>query len=216
MSDNIEDLYPLSPLQGGMLFHAIAEPGEGLYFNQLVCELRGQLDVDAFIQAWRGAVAAHPALRTALVWDDVDEPVQVVLREVELPVRVEDWRDLSADAFEARLSTFLEQDRREGFDLSRAPLIRLTLLRSAADAYRFVFSHSHLVLDGWSVPLVVRDFFALYEGSLAGRSPRLVSPRPFSDYLGWLAEHDLKDSEDFWRRELAGVDEPTPTGEGAG
>ncbi|NTX63938.1 non-ribosomal peptide synthase/polyketide synthase [Myxococcus sp. CA051A] len=216
MSDNIEDLYPLSPLQGGMLFHAIAEPGEGLYFNQLVCELRGQLDVDAFIQAWRGAVAAHPALRTALVWDDVDEPVQVVLREVELPVRVEDWRDLSADAFEARLSTFLEQDRREGFDLSRAPLIRLTLLRSAADAYRFVFSHSHLVLDGWSVPLVVRDFFTLYEGSLAGRSPRLVSPRPFSDYLGWLAEHDLKDSEDFWRRELAGVDEPTPTGEGAG
>ncbi|WP_163864728.1 non-ribosomal peptide synthetase, partial [Myxococcus eversor] len=216
MSDNLEDLYPLSPLQGGMLFHAIAEPGQGLYFNQLVCELRGRLDVDVFVQAWRGVVAAHPALRTALVWDDVDEPVQVVLREVELPVRVEDWRDLSADAFESRLTTFLEQERREGFDLSRAPLIRLTLLRSAEDVYRFIFSHSHLVLDGWSVPLVVRDFFTLYEGSLAGRSPRLVSPRPFGDYLGWLAEHGLKDSEDFWRRELAGVHEPTATGAGTG
>ncbi|AGC45224.1 non-ribosomal peptide synthetase [Myxococcus stipitatus DSM 14675] len=216
MSDNLEDLYPLSPLQGGMLFHAIAEPGQGLYFNQLVCELRGRLDVGAFEQAWRGVLAAHPVLRTALVWDDVDEPVQVVLRDVDLPLRLEDWRDLSPEAFEARLTAFLEQERREGFDLSQAPLIRLTLLRSSGEVHRFVFSHSHLVLDGWSVPLVVRDFFTLYEGRVDGRPARLRPPRPFRDYLGWLAEHDLEDSEVFWRRELAGVQEPTPTGAGAG
>ncbi|QSQ15806.1 non-ribosomal peptide synthase/polyketide synthase [Myxococcus landrumensis] len=216
MSDNLEDLYPLSPLQGGMLFHAIAEPGQGLYFNQLVCELRGRLDVGAFEKAWRGVMEAHPVLRTALVWDDVDEPVQVVLREVDLPLRLEDWRDLSPEAFEARLTALLAQERREGFDLSRAPLIRLTLLRSAEEAHRFVFSHSHLVLDGWSVPLVVRDFFTLYEGMLEGRHVRLRPPRPFRDYLGWLAEHDLADSEVFWRGELAGVQEPTPTGSGAG
>ncbi|WP_408890509.1 non-ribosomal peptide synthase/polyketide synthase [Myxococcus faecalis] len=216
MSDNIEDLYPLSPLQGGMLFHAISEPGKGLYFNQLVCELRGALDVEAFAAAWRGVVAAHPVLRTALVWDDVDEPVQVVLREVDLPLREEDWRDLSPEGFEARLETFLAKDRQEGFDLSQAPLIRLTLLRAADRVYRFVFSHSHLVLDGWSVPLVVKDFFTLYEGTVAGRAPRLAPPRPFGDYLGWLAEHDLKTSEDFWRRELAGFHEPTPTGAGVG
>ncbi|WP_342381799.1 non-ribosomal peptide synthase/polyketide synthase [Myxococcus stipitatus] len=216
MSDNLEDLYPLSPLQGGMLFHAIAEPGQGLYFNQLVCELRGRLDVRAFEQAWRGVMAAHPVLRTALVWDDVDEPVQVVLREVDLPLRLEDWRDLSPEAFEARLTAFLEQERREGFDLSQAPLIRLTLLRSAEEAHRFIFSHSHLVLDGWSVPLVVRDFFTLYEGMVQGRPARLHPPRPFRDYLSWLAEHHLEDSEVFWRGELAGVQEPTPTGAGTG
>jgi amino acid adenylation domain-containing protein/non-ribosomal peptide synthase protein (TIGR01720 family) len=216
MSDNLEDLYPLSPLQGGMLFHALAEPGQGLYFNQLVCELRGRLDLGAFTRAWQGSVAAHPVLRTALVWDDVDEPVQVVLREVDLPLRVEDWRDLSPEAREARLSAFLEQDRRDGFDLSRAPLVRLTLLRTEDEAHRLVFSHSHLVLDGWSVPLVLRDVFALYEGALAGRTPRLASPRPYGDYIGWLAEHELSVSESFWRRELAGFHEPTATGAGQG
>ncbi len=199
-----------------MLFHALAEPGQGLYFNQLVCELRGKLDLGAFTRAWQGAVAAHPVLRTAFVWDDVDEPVQVVLREVDLPLRTEDWRDLPREAREARLTAFLAQDRKDGFDLSRAPLVRLTLLRTEDEAHRLVFSHSHLVLDGWSVPLVLRDVFAQYEGALAGRTPRLSSPRPFRDYIGWLAEHDLSVTETFWRRELAGFHEPTPTGAGQG
>ncbi|ATB48289.1 non-ribosomal peptide synthetase [Corallococcus macrosporus] len=209
MSDNIQDLYPLSPLQGGMLFHAISEPGQGLYFNQLVCELR-RLDVRAFTQAWEAVVLAHPILRTALVWDDVDEPVQVVLREVELPIRVEDWRGLEPDARDSRWESFLEEDRREGIDLSQAPLVRLALMRVGEDAYRFVFSHSHLILDGWSVPLVLRDVFAAYEDALAGRPLRLVPPRPFGDYIGWLAEHDLTASESFWRQTLKGFREPTP------
>ncbi|AKQ66003.1 Non-ribosomal peptide synthetase [Myxococcus hansupus] len=209
MSDNIDDLYPLSPLQGGMLFHAIAEPGQGLYFNQLVCELR-RLDVRAFTLAWEAVVAVHPILRTALVWDDVDEPVQVVLSEVELPIRHEDWRDLAPEARESRWESFLVQDHKEGIDLSLAPLVRLTLMRVGDDAYRFVFSHSHLILDGWSVPLVLRDVFSAYEDALAGRSPRLAQPRPFRDYIGWLAEHDLSASESFWRQTLKGFREPTP------
>ena len=214
MSDNIQDLYPLSPLQGGMLFHSISEPGKGLYFNQLVCELR-RLDVRAFTQAWEAVVAAHPILRTALVWDDVDEPVQVVLREVELPIRTEDWRDLSPEVRESRWASFLEEDRREGIDLSLAPLVRLALMRIEDDAYRFVFSHSHLILDGWSVPLVLRDVFAAYEDALVGRAPRIAAPRSFSDYIGWLAEHDLSASESFWRQTLKGFREPTPLRVGA-
>ncbi|MCP3138032.1 non-ribosomal peptide synthase/polyketide synthase [Pyxidicoccus xibeiensis] len=210
MSDNIEDLYPLSPLQGGMLFHAIAEPGQGLYFNQLVCELRGRLDVEGFIAAWRGVVEAHPVLRTALVWDDVEEPVQVVLREVELPVRSEDWRGLSPEVLASRVASFLAEDQREGFDLSSAPLVRLALLRTEDAAWRFVFSHSHLMLDGWSLPLLLRDVFALYAGKQAGRSPHLVSPRPFRDFIAWLGEKDPAHARDFWRRSLAGFTEPTP------
>ncbi|MFP2913228.1 condensation domain-containing protein, partial [Pyxidicoccus sp. 3LFB2] len=190
MSDNLEDLYPLSPLQGGMLFHAIAEPGQGLYFNQLVCELRGRLDLDAFTRAWRDTLTAHPVLRTAFVWDDVDEPLQVVVRDVDLPLHLEDWRALPAADAQARVAAFLDADRRQGFDLSSAPLVRLALLRTADDVHRFVFSHSHVTLDGWSVPLVLRDAFAQYEGLLAGRAPRLASPRPFRDYVGWLAEQD--------------------------
>jgi amino acid adenylation domain-containing protein len=210
MSDNIEDLYPLSPLQGGMLFHALAEPGQGLYFNQLVCELRGRLEVEAFIAAWRGAVETHPVLRTALVWDDVDEPMQVVLREVDLPVRMEDWRGLTPEAREARLSGFLKDDQREGFDLSSAPLVRLALLRTEDAAWRFVFSHSHLMLDGWSLPRVLRDVFALYASGRGGQPRGLAAPRPYRDFIAWLAEREAGQARDFWRRSLAGFSEPTP------
>ncbi|MFP2931133.1 amino acid adenylation domain-containing protein, partial [Pyxidicoccus sp. 3LG] len=210
MSDNLEDLYPLSSLQGGMLFHALAEPGRGLYFNQLLCELRGQLDTEGFLRAWRGVVEAHPVLRTALVWEDVDEPVQVVLREVDLPVRTEDWRDLPREARDARLAAFLEEDRREGFDLASAPLMRLTLVRTEDTAYRFVFSHSHLVVDGWSLMLLLRDVFALYEGSRGGRWPGLVPPRPYRDFIAWLGERPPGGAKDFWQRALAGFTEPTP------
>ncbi|NPC81124.1 amino acid adenylation domain-containing protein, partial [Pyxidicoccus fallax] len=209
MSDNIEDLYPLSPLQGGMLFHTLAEPGQGLYFNQLVCELRGRLDVDAFIAAWRGTVEAHPVLRTALVWDDVDEPVQVVLREVDLPVRREDWRGLTPEAREAKLAAFVKDDQREGFDLSSAPLVRLALFRTEDAAWRFCFSHSHLMLDGWSLPLLMRDVFALYAASQSGRPGRVDSPRPYRDFIAWLGERDAGQARDFWRRSLAGFSEPT-------
>ncbi|WP_164013943.1 non-ribosomal peptide synthetase [Pyxidicoccus trucidator] len=210
MSDNIEDLYPLSPLQGGMLFHALSEPEQGLYFNQLVCELRGRLDVDAFIAAWRGAQQAHPVLRTALVWEDMDEPIQVVLREADLPVREEDWRGLSPEAVDARLEVFLKEDRRQGFDLSSAPLLRLALLRTGDAAWRFVYSHSHLLMDGWSLPLLMRDVFALYAGRLAGRPQGLASPRPYRDFIAWLGERDAGPARDFWRRSLAGFTEPTP------
>ncbi|QSQ25805.1 non-ribosomal peptide synthase/polyketide synthase [Pyxidicoccus parkwayensis] len=211
MSDNIEDLYPLSPLQGGMLFHALAEPGQGLYFNQLVCELRGPLELEAFIAAWKGALDAHPVLRTALVWEDVDEPVQVVLREVDLPVRHEDWRGLSREALDARLAAFLKEDQREGFDLSSAPLVRLALLRTEDAAWRFVFSHSHLMLDGWSLPLLLRDVFALY----GGKARSLMPPRPYRDFIAWLGEKDAGQARDFWTKSLAGFTEPTPLEFGA-
>lgn len=162
-----------------------------------------------FTQAWNTVVAAHPVLRTAFVWDDVDEPMQVVLREVDLPVRIEDWRDLAPEARESRLEALLAQDRREGFDLSWAPLVRLALLRVGEDAHRFVFSHSHLILDGWSMPLVIRDVLALYEGACAGKQPRIAAPRPYRDYIGWLGEQDLAVSESFWRQALEGFDAPT-------
>ena len=214
MSDNISDLYPLSPLQQGMLFHVLQEQGTGLYFNQLSCELRGALDLGAFTEAWRLAVAAFPILRTAIVWEDVDEPLQVVLEEVELPLVQEDWRGTPATEQEARFTSWLEEDRRRGVELGTPPLMRLSLLRTGDAAYRFVFSHHHILLDGWSVPLLIRQVFVLYESLVRGVSPRVEQGRPYRDYIEWIQERGLEESERFWRQSLAGFSEPTELGRG--
>ncbi|HEX5748907.1 MAG TPA: non-ribosomal peptide synthase/polyketide synthase [Archangium sp.] len=214
MSDNIENLYPLSPLQQGMLFHVLQEQGSGLYFNQLSCELRGALNLPAFTEAWRRAVAAFSILRTAIVWEDVDEPLQVVLNEVELPLEQEDWRGTPAAAQEARFTAWLEADRRRGVDLGTPPLLRLSLLRTGDAAYRFVFSHHHILLDGWSVPLLIKQVFVLYESLVRGFTPRVEQSRPYGDYIEWIQERGLEESERFWRRSLAGFSEPTALGRG--
>ncbi|AKJ04229.1 non-ribosomal peptide synthase protein (TIGR01720 family)/amino acid adenylation domain-containing protein [Archangium gephyra] len=214
MSDNIENLYPLSPLQQGMLFHVLQEQGTGLYFNQLSCELRGALNLPAFTEAWRRAVAAFPILRTAIVWEDVDEPLQVVLNEVELPLEQEDWRGTPVAEQETRFTAWLEADRRRGVDLGTPPLLRLSLLRTGDAAYRFVFSHHHILLDGWSVPLLIKQVFVLYESLVRGFTPRVEQARPYGDYIEWIQERGLEDSERFWRRSLAGFSEPTSLGRG--
>ncbi|HYO58090.1 non-ribosomal peptide synthetase [Archangium sp.] len=214
MSDNIEDLYPLSPLQQGMLFHVLQEQGVGLYFNQLSCELRGALNLPAFTEAWRRAVAAFSILRTAIVWEDVDEPLQVVLNEVELPLLQEDWRGTPAPEQEARFTAWLEEDHRRGVELGTPPLLRLSLLRTGDAAYRFVFSHHHILLDGWSVPLLIRQVFVLYESLVRGLTPRVEHARPYGDYIAWIQERGLEESERFWRRSLAGFSEPTELGRG--
>jgi amino acid adenylation domain-containing protein/non-ribosomal peptide synthase protein (TIGR01720 family) len=214
MSDNLEDLYPLSPLQQGLLFHVLREPGTGLYFNQLTCELRGTQDLSAFIEAWRRVTEAYPILRTALVWEDVDEPLQVVLREVELPLVREDWRGVPPSELETRLATWMEEDRRQGVDLGTPPLMRLALLRTGDTTYRFVFSHHHILLDGWSVPLLIRQVFVVYESLVRGHSPRVEPSRPYRDYIEWIQARGLEESERFWRRSLVGFSEPNELGRG--
>jgi amino acid adenylation domain-containing protein/non-ribosomal peptide synthase protein (TIGR01720 family) len=210
--DSIEDLYPLSPMQLGMLFHELQSPGAGFYFNQLSCELEGALDLPAFERAWQEVLDRHPVLRTAFAWEEVEEPLQVVCRGVPLPLQRLDWRDLPAAEHPQRLASFLEQDRRRGFDLAEAPLVRLALIRTGEASFRFVFSHHHLLLDGWSLPIVLREAFALYQGHRAGRPPALPRPPPFRDFIAWLQQRGAGGDETFWRARLADVDSATPLG----
>jgi surfactin family lipopeptide synthetase C len=212
---NVEDLYPLSPMQQGMLFHTLEAPGSGVYFEQMSCTLRGALDAPAFERAWQEVVRRHSILRTAISGEALKEPVQVVQRQVALPFSRQDWRQEGEPAQLARLESFLESDRRRGFDLSRAPLIHRADL-----VHELVWSYHHLLLDGWSVPMLLQDVFALYEAYRRGyrrSEPLLLQPRrPFRDYIVWLRRQGLSDAEGFWRRTLAGFAEPTSLAVGQG
>jgi len=204
--DNLEDLYPLSPMQQGMLFHTVYERESGTYFEQSVFTLEGELDVASFERAWQFVVDRHPILRSSFMWD-LEKPLQVVHREVAIKFHQQDWREQPPDPL---LQKYLAEDRHRDFDLHTAPLIRLALFRTADTIYKFVFSRHHIVLDRWSRSIVLKEVFEAYESLRAEREPQLDRPRPYGDYISWLTDQHLEDAESYWRAALAGFTVPTP------
>jgi amino acid adenylation domain-containing protein len=206
---NIEDFYPLSPAQQGILFHSLYQPESGLYFGQLLCVLRGSLNVSVFINSWQKVTHRHPILRTSFVWENVKEPVQVVRKQAPLSWQQMDWRSLGATQQEQQLERFLKADREHGFDLTSAPLIRIALAQLQEDAFQFILSHHHLVLDGWSLAIVLKEVFAFYQAECRGAELQLKRPRSYRDYIAWLQQQDLAEAESFWRQTLQGFTTPT-------
>ncbi|HEY0735768.1 MAG TPA: amino acid adenylation domain-containing protein [Herpetosiphonaceae bacterium] len=211
---NVEDFYPLSPLQQGMLFHSLYTPDSGEYFEQFTCTLAGHLDGAQFERAWQHVVDRHPSLRAAFIWEGPREPVQVVQRQAKLPFYHEDWQSLSVDEQETRLAALLSEDRQRGFDLARAPLMRLRLIKQSNQSHILIWSHHHLLIDGWCISLIIREVLAFYDAFLAGRTLRLPHSRPYRDYIIWLQQQDRTAAEHFWRQQLHGISEPTPLGVG--
>jgi amino acid adenylation domain-containing protein len=206
---NIEDFYPLSPAQQGILFHSLYQPESGVYFEQMLCVLRGDINVSAFRNSWQKVVDRHPILRTCFVWENVKEPVQVVRKQALLSGQQMDWRSLSTSEQQQQLETFLKADREQGFDLTSAPLIRIALAQLQEDAFQFILSHHHLVLDGWSLAIVLKEVFAFYQAECQGEELQLKRPRSYRDYIAWLQQQDLAEAESFWRQTLQGFTTPT-------
>ncbi|MEV0677472.1 non-ribosomal peptide synthase/polyketide synthase [Actinosynnema sp. NPDC050436] len=189
---DVEDVYPLTPLQSGMLFHGLVDDSTA-YFNQLRVRLSNVDSPERLARAWQAVVDRTPILRTAVVWEGVDEPVQVVHRDVVVPVE-----------FAPVTDELVARDAREGLDLTRAPLMRLTVGRVSDHEVDLLWTSHHLLLDGWSTAQVFGEVLAEY----AGGTP--VARRPFRDYLGWLADQDPAAAEEHWRGVLAGVTDRTP------
>jgi len=212
-----ESVYPLTPMQQGILFHSrlAAEP-EGateLYVAQFNCALYGALDAEAFRGAWQRVIDRHAVLRTSFHWSGLDQPLQAVWHPIAAPLAVLDWRSLDAAEQPVRLAELLRADRHRGFEARQAPLLRITLLRLAEAEHRMIFSFHHLLLDGWSMPLLFGELLRLYEALRTGERLALPPALPFRDYVDWLARMDAASpgaAEAFWRQELAGFTAPTP------
>ena len=209
---SIDSIYGLSPLQRGMLFHSLYQGSSGAYFQQVVASLRGRLDIEAFRASWERIVERHPVLRSAIVWEKLDQPVQVVRKKVALPLVLKDWSNLDAPERQSRLQSLLAREREAGFKLEEAPLMRLILIRENAEQHRFVWNYHHLLLDGWSLALVLKEVFACFEGECAGRRVELAPSRPYRDYIAWLKRQDASQAEGFWREALKGFRQPTSLG----
>jgi natural product biosynthesis luciferase-like monooxygenase protein/amino acid adenylation domain-containing protein/non-ribosomal peptide synthase protein (TIGR01720 family)/FkbM family methyltransferase len=211
---DIEDLLPLSPLQQGLLFHILEMPRSAVYLLQYSCALDGDLDTAAFGEAWQRVVGRHSILRTGFFWEGLEEPVQRVQRSAVLPIEWQDWRALPENERRRRFEAFLAEDRRCQFDLSRVPLMRISVVRLGEREHRLVWTYHHLLLDAWSAAMVVGEVFAHYTALRSGRQAHLERPRSYGDYIAWLRRQDFGEAEAFWRRTLAGLTAPTPLGIG--
>src|SRR5262245_30457960 len=179
----VEGFYPLSPMQQGMLYHTLYAPESGSYMQQVSCTLKGELNVAAFEQAWQQVIDRYSVLRSAFLWEKLKGPIQLVQRQVKLPLEQQDWRHYSPKQQETELEALLVADRARGFELAQAPLMRLFLLQLGARTHQFIWSHHHILFDGWSVPLMLGELFAFYEAPRRGETLKLERPRPFRDYI---------------------------------
>jgi Condensation domain len=209
-TENIEDIYELTPVQKGMLFHSLYERELSLYFFHSPLGLRGNLNIKAFEEAWQKVVDRHPIWRTAFYWEDIDNPLQVVYKNVKISLNQYDWRGIKQGEQEERLKSFYDNDRKLYFDFSQPCLMRLTLIHLADDYYEFVWSIHHIIIDGWSCAIALDELLQIYEALCEGKEIKFAYNRPFRDYIDWLQEQDIEKTEAFWRQILAGIKAPTP------
>ncbi len=210
--DKVEDIYPLSSLQQGMLFHVLQSSHTDLYVNQQAYTLEGPLNVAALKQAFERVVARHPILRTAFVLTAQGKPVQVVLQSVAVPWQVHDWRELTLSVQQERLGDLHRSDREQEFDLEKPPLIRINLVRLREEVYEFIWSLHLMLLDGWSLPLLLDEVLRLYDAITDQREINLPKPLAYAEYIDWLQVQDPGEAERFWRNALHGFDRATALG----
>ena len=212
----IADVHPLSPMQQGILFHALYAGDPATYYVELAWTVEGDLDVSAFERAFQEVVDRHEALRTGIVWEGVDAPVAVVESRAVLPFSVRDLRGLSPAQRAAEIERASAEDRRRGFDLAKGPLMRIALLRTEDRQWRFVWGSHHIVLDGWSMPILLREALSIYEARVSGAELRLDRAPSYGAYVAYLSALSPAKREAFWRGYLQGFSAPTPLpGEGA-
>lgn len=193
----LEDAYPLSPLQKGLLFHSLLEGGNGVYVNQLQAELQGPLDPERYLAAWRDTFAAHPLMRTGILWQGLEEPLQGVYRDLHLPVQQLDWSTLDETQRQQAMADYCQADRALGFDPQRPPLQRIALIQLDEQRTWLVWSRHHLIADGWSSVMLMEEILARYNGIAVNTRP------PYRDYIDWLAAQPDAQSQAYWQQRLA-------------
>ncbi|MFH0787411.1 MAG: amino acid adenylation domain-containing protein [Pseudomonadota bacterium] len=200
---NVENIYPLTPLQEGMLFHDLKDPGKA-YFQQLSFRCQGQIDPEVFRATWEELVRRHDVLRTIFVHQDVPRPLQIVLHQWPINFSAHDLRKLPKEEAEARIIAFKEEDRGNPFNPAKDPLTRVKVISLADNEAEVIWSHHHIILDGWSAGILHGELLEIYRALKLGRPHNLPQPIPFSEYMTWIGRRDQEASRRFWQKVLEG------------
>ncbi|MCY7965460.1 non-ribosomal peptide synthetase [Bacillus inaquosorum] len=200
----IQDIYPLSHMQEGMLFHSLMDVSSKAYVEQTSFTITGNLCIDSFQKSLNLLVSRYDIFRTIFIKEvqDLTGPQQVVLSNRELTVYREDFSHLADHEQQALIDAFMTKDREKGFNLQKDPLMRLALFDRGNSQYTCVWTHHHIIMDGWCLGIILKEFFSMYD-SLKNNSPvRIGSTVPYSRYIEWLGEQDQEETAAYWSEYL--------------
>ncbi len=201
-SHEIEDIYPLSPMQEGLLFQSLYAPNSRAYCEQFSFHLSGSLNIKAFVNSWKLLSRRHAILRTAFAHKNHPRPLQVVFKERDIPVAVETLDDLPETVQQQRIEEYLEHDREKGFDLTFDPLMRIMIFRLGENSNQVVWSHHHILTDGWCIGIFFRELIKFYKNFCIGKTPDLSAPIPYREYIRWLEEQNQDEAKTYWQNYL--------------
>ncbi|OPB26466.1 non-ribosomal peptide synthetase [Pseudomonas fluorescens] len=206
----IEDVYPLTPMQEGLLLHTLLEPGTGLYYMQDRYRINSALDPERFAQAWQAVIARHEALRASFCWNVGEDMLQVIHKPGSTPIEYLDWSADPQDEQEPRLQALLKAEREAGFDLLNQAPFHLRLIRVGEARYWFMMSNHHILIDAWCRSLLMNDFFDIYTALGEGHDAQLATPPRYRDYIAWLQRQNLNEARQWWQQNLQGFERATP------
>ncbi len=215
---DIQNVYALSPMQEGMLFHAQMNETSSAYLEQMTVPLPGPIDEKIFRETYNHIIEKYDVLRTVFTYKKTRKPMQIVLKHRDRDIRLEDMSHLPETERETFFRQFQLDDRAQGFDLSKGPLIRLALLKMSPHDYRMIWSFHHILMDGWCIGLLFSDFMKIYSTLAAGQRYQKERVLPYSRYIKWLEQQDKSKGLAFWEKYLAGYEQqavlPFPVAEG--
>ncbi|MEK4844703.1 non-ribosomal peptide synthetase [Bacillus sp. FSL W8-0183] len=204
--DQVQDMYYLSPMQEGMLFHTLHHQEKGFYVEQMDMNVKGTLRSDLLEKSMNIIVERYDIFRTVFLHEKVKRPVQVVLKNRPFQLDIVDIQDLSESEQLERIDRFKQKDQLRGFDLSKDLLMRASVFQTGPSSYRWIWSYHHILLDGWCFGLVVQELFAIYHALLHDIPYRLEPVKPYKEYIQWLEKQDKQASLEYWTQSLAGFE----------
>ncbi|OIK22018.1 non-ribosomal peptide synthase/polyketide synthase [Bacillus amyloliquefaciens] len=204
-----ENIYPLTPMQKGMLFHSLFDPSSGAYFQQTMFDLHGDLDIDSFSKSLDGLSQKYDIFRTNFYRGWKDQPLQIILKTKKIGFQFIDLREMKESQKEEMIQKYAREDKLQGFDLEKGELMRLLILRTDDTAYRFIWSFHHILMDGWCLPLITKEIFEHYFALLQQKQPEQSSITPYSQYIEWLGRQDAEEAMRYWDQYLGGYEEQT-------
>lgn len=208
---NIEEIYRLSPMQSGMLFHSLLHTDSAPpYIAQFNCTIQGSLDPKTLEMAWSFLKSHHAVLRTAYVWNGVDEPLQIVCTADSSPVRwtILDWSAYPSEMAQEKLNELLEKDRTTPFHLTEPSPMRFIFIKLGGGRIHFAWTHHHILLDGWSLAILLKQSFAAYQSLFLGTTIEIQTGPAYKQYIQWISEKTTDEAERFWKNYLKGFHTP--------
>uniref|UniRef100_UPI000AE9413C non-ribosomal peptide synthetase n=1 Tax=Aquimarina longa TaxID=1080221 RepID=UPI000AE9413C len=195
----IDSFYKLSPMQEGMLFHGLYDTDSKAYIEQMSLDFSKGLHVEALKSSWEYVMKNHSTLRTSFLYEELSIPLQCAYNEVKLPFIELDYSTYEGIEKEEKLEKFLTEDCEKGFSFNEVPLMRITLIKTGKDAYKMVFTHHHILMDGWSSAMLMEELLVAYEAFYKGEEPPQKKEDAFEDYIKYISKSDEQKEEVFWK-----------------